>query len=198
MSSATLELKTIHLSGELGRKFGRVHKFAIANPAEAIRALCANFKEFRQHLIDSEQRGVGYRVLAADKDTQLDDLHNPTGRAEIKILPVISGAKDGTTQFILGAALVVASFYMPPIALVGGATMASMAFGIGVSLALGGISQMLAPMPKTKDAPNNVASYAFSGPVNATAQGTPVPVGYGRLMVGSVVISAGITVDQIL
>ena len=41
------------------------------------------------------------------------------------------------------------------------------------------------------------ASYTFSGPVNTTAQGQPVPVGYGRLIVGGAVISAGITTEEI-
>ena len=36
----------------------------------------------------------------------------------------------------------------------------------------------------------------FNGSVNTVGQGHPVPVGYGRLRVGSCVISAGIdTVD---
>jgi len=41
------------------------------------------------------------------------------------------------------------------------------------------------------------SSYVFNGAVNTTAQGHPVPVGYGRMIVGSAVISAGIDVDEI-
>ena len=45
--------------------------------------------------------------------------------------------------------------------------------------------------------PENKPSYSFNGAVNTTAQGHPVPVGYGRLVVGSAVISAGIDVDEV-
>jgi predicted phage tail protein len=71
---------------------------------------------------------------------------------------------------------------------------------IGWGLVLGGVSSLLFT-PKTHDPaaterPENKPSYAFNGPVNTTAQGNPVPVGYGRLRVGSQVISAGLYVEE--
>jgi predicted phage tail protein len=65
---------------------------------------------------------------------------------------------------------------------------------------LGGVAQMLAPQPASNEPserPENQPSYTFNGAVNTTAQGQPVPLGYGRLVVGSAVISAGIDVDQV-
>lgn len=71
---------------------------------------------------------------------------------------------------------------------------------LGVSMMLGGVVQAISPQQKslsTKDGPDNGASYNYNGPVNTTAQGNVIPVGYGRLRVGSAVISAGIyTEDQ--
>ena len=66
-------------------------------------------------------------------------------------------------------------------------------FGIGASLVLGGVSQMLTPVPEapTQDEPN---SFQFNSPINTSIAGLPVPVLYGERMVGSVVISAGINV----
>ena len=58
---------------------------------------------------------------------------------------------------------------------------------------------MLAPQPKTPGAPErpeNRPSYAFDGPVNTAAQGNPVPVCYGRLIVGSQVVSAGMMAEE--
>jgi len=43
----------------------------------------------------------------------------------------------------------------------------------------------------------NRPSFLFSNVVNTTAQGHCVPVGYGRMRVGSAVISAGITTEDI-
>jgi predicted phage tail protein len=39
-------------------------------------------------------------------------------------------------------------------------------------------------------------SFTFSGIVNTSKQGLPVPVAYGRLFVGSAVISSGLDVNQ--
>jgi len=70
---------------------------------------------------------------------------------------------------------------------------------IGSNLLFSGVSQALTSTPKQQsvEAPSNKPSYAFDGAVNTAAQGNPVPVCYGRLIVGSQVISAGLTVEQI-
>ena len=120
-------------------------------------------------------------------------------------MPVVAGAGGKVGQILLGAALIAASFVMPlgafgfgSAVLFGTTTVASLAFSVGVSLALGGVAQMLAPQPKF-DGPQEEQqpSYVFNGAVNTTAQGQPVPVGYGRMIVGSAVISAGISVEDI-
>lgn len=192
------ELRNIVLTGELGRKFGRNHKFAVKTPAEAIRALCANFPDFERHVTEASANGVGYRVIAGNSDTAIDALHNPTGRAEIKIIPVIGGGKGGLFEVLSGIAMIAVSF-VPGLNVAvwsgAAATWSSVAFSVGVSLALGGVSQMLAPHPKTQA--QSAQSYGFSGPINTLAQGSVVPVGYGRLIVGSVPISAGVTLDQV-
>lgn len=60
--------------------------------------------------------------------------------------------------------------------------------------------QLISPQMKglsAKDSAENKPSYNFNGAVNTTAQGNPVPLGYGRMIIGSAVISAGIyAMDQ--
>lgn len=70
---------------------------------------------------------------------------------------------------------------------------------MGMSLALGGVAQLLAPKVKaeSKEAVENKPSYIFNGAVNTVAQGNPVPILYGRMRVGSQVVSAGITSNDI-
>jgi|APSaa5957512535_1039671.scaffolds.fasta_scaffold15048_2 predicted phage tail protein len=66
---------------------------------------------------------------------------------------------------------------------------------LGVSMMLGGISQALAPQPKPRGEyqyADNLPSYHFDGPINTSRQGVPVPICYGRLTIGSAVISAGV------
>lgn len=164
--------------------------------------MSANFPEFPYHVASSADRNVGYRVFAGSDDVALDQLHHPASKRVI-IAPVIMGAggDDGFTKILIGGALILASIYVPGLAqvtLFGNTTLASVAFGIGASLALGGVAQLLAPTPaSTKPDEQTPASYIFDGAVNVIAQGNPVPVGYGRMIVGSAVISAGLTVDDI-
>jgi predicted phage tail protein len=200
-------MKTIVLNGQLGKQFGRLHKFDVATAAEAVRALVANFPAVEKHLMQT--KCLGYRVKLHDAPLRdIDELHHPVGGNRITITPVISGAGGSVGTILLGAALIAAAFFTGGASiaasgfLVGGITTTfwgGIAVGIGTSLVLGGISQMLSPVPKAGDpaeAPGNSPSYVFNGPVNTTAQGHPVPVGYGRMLVGGAVISAGITTEE--
>lgn len=194
---------TVILLGELGRRFGRRHSLAIASAAEAIRALTANFPAFERELVTSGERGVGYRVLAGRDALALDRLHEPTGAQRITIAPVVSGAGgDGLGQILLGAALLAVAWWNPMgWAATGTFLSQSTLYSVGTAMMLGGVAQMIAPTPKASEPaerPQNQPSYSFNGAVNTTAQGHPVPVGYGRLIVGSAVISAGIDVDEMV
>ena len=193
-------MKTIILLGELGKRFGTRHKLDVRSPAEAVRALCANFKDFASFVSTSEERNVGYRVLNMREDVDQGDLHTPAGQ-QIAFVPVVAGAGGALGKILIGAALIAAAV------MTGGASLAltgvaftslagQVAFGIGVSLALGGVAQLLAPTPKTPDNAEQKTSYVFNGAVNTTAQGQPVPIGYGRMIIGSAVISAGISVED--
>lgn len=199
-----MQKRKIILSGELGKRFGKVHELVVSSPAEAVRALCANFKEFESWLCKSHERGVGYKVII-DKEKIEDPLclHNPFSQT-FRIVPVISGAKSGIGGIILGTIIIATAFATGGMSLAAtGIAYSSVAWQIAGSIAfsmvLGGISQMLSPQPKAgkpDEAPENLPSYSFNGPVNTTAQGQCVPVGYGRLIVGSAVISAGVTSDE--
>lgn len=195
-------MKTIILNGQLGKLFGRRHRMDVATAAEAVRALCANFPGFERHMI--ETKCLGYRVKLHDSPLHdPKELHHPVGGQTITFTPVVSGAGRGLGQILLGAALIAVSFIpgLQGVALFGGKLLLSNAiFSIGFSLALGGVAQLLAPAPKTnspEERPENKPSEMFNGPVNTTAQGQPVPVGYGRLIVGGAVISGGLSTEEI-
>ena len=194
-------MKTVKLLGELGKKFGKSFQLDIKNPAEAVRALCVNFPAFRQHLIDSEKRGVAYRVIVGKEDQKVEDLHNPSGKQTIKFVPVLVGAGgNGVGTFIAGAVLMIAAvvgFIIFP-----GNPVSPWLGNMGLALMIGGVVQMLSPVPESasqdmNNAPDNKPSYTFNGAVNTSAQGYPVPVGYGRMIVGSAVISAGIVAEEL-
>lgn len=192
------QLSTIRLYGVLGARFGRVHYLAVKSASEATRALCVVVPGFKQFLARSREQGLTFAVFVGKQNIARDELDYPTGREEIRIAPVLIGAKSGGLfQTILGIALIGASF-IPGLnaALWSGAS--ATLLGMGASMALGGVVQMISPqtggLASTVD---NGASYYFNGAVNSTAQGDPVPVVYGRMTVGSKRISSGIfTQDQ--
>ncbi len=178
----------------MATRYGKKHSLDINSPAEAIRALIANHKEFKKDLIGENK--TGYRVLTGNDDrASHQGLHLPFGaNKEIKIIPVVAGS-NGVGKIILGAALVFASFYLPGAgAAAGGITASSVTAAVGWSLVLGGVSSLLfspdIPSIDGNERPENKPSYAFNGPVNTIRQGNPCPVGYGRLRIGSQVISA--------
>ena len=229
-------MKRVVLRGELGKQFGRIHKFDLTTPAEAIRALCANFEGFQQALVTAGERGIGYIVQVGKAAIdEVDEIHNPTGQdEEISITPVLAGAGGGVGKILTGVALVAAAIVLGPLgggflglgAGVGGGGAvgvgfltagASSAIGfIGASLILSGTAQLLSPQPAdlpgltgatggrrnsfdpvNNDPADNRSSYIYNGAVNLTAQGNPVPICYGRMRVGSVVVSAGVSTTDI-
>ena len=205
-----MQLREIRLYGHLGREFGRVHHLAVDTVGEAIRALRANFPRFEAALLE---HAPGFRIwCGTGRVGDAEDMHTPSSEREvIRLAPVVAGAgKDGLGQILLGAAIIGAAFFT------GGASLTatgmfgfgtaltttaigSIALNIGASLILGGVAQMLAPQPDTKaggQEGQTSPSYVFNGAQNTTVQGQPVPVGYGRLIVGSAVISAGLASED--
>lgn len=141
---------------------------------------------FWQELVRSGQRGVRYAVFVGQRNVGETQLDWPSGGEPIRIAPVIAGSKaGGLFQTIAGVALAVAgaaSMWIWP----------ANKFGIdmmlmGGSLALRGIAQMLSPQTPTPSAANQ---HGMPGIQNVVAQGAPVPLLYGRMRVGSAVISA--------
>lgn len=174
----------VMLYGFLGKKYGKRFSLNVKTPAEAVRALSAQFKSFRK---DVAAYAPGYHVFVGNTNIGEVELQMPTSKGVIKFVPKIEGAKAGVLQTILGVVLII----------VGAVTSAyggEFLITAGISMVLGGIVQMLTSTPKSKssDDKGNLTSYNFNGPVNTTAQGNPVPYLAGEMEIGSAVISAGI------
>ncbi|MNM44598.1 Bacteriophage lambda tail assembly protein I [compost metagenome] len=184
------KIRTVRLYGVLGARFGRVHRLAVNSAAEAVRALSILLPGFEAFLMESGDKGLTYAVFNGRQNLAADQLHMPPGADDIRIAPVLRGAKSGGLfATVLGIALVVA----------GAVTGQGWLVAMGVGMALSGAAQMLAPQPpgaEPGDSADRRTSYRFNGPVNATAQGNCVPLIYGEGIVGSVVISAGIFAED--
>lgn len=191
-----MALKTVRLYGRLGAIFGRVHRYDVQSPAEAVKALCVTVEGFQQYLMAARRNGMVFSVLKGKRQVSGEDLSMESGEDDIRIAPVMVGAKRaGVFQTILGAVMVVAGILLSPAT--GGSSLALAWAGAG-SMA-GGLYQMLSPQPKGlmgREDADNKPSYAFGGPVNTTAVGTAVGIPIGRREVGGALVSAGIIAED--
>ena len=210
-------MKVVKVYGALRKRLGQCRfEFDVATPAQAIKALCVNFPGLDKWLVDSEKDGVGYRVaVSKEKITEQDvsPLLMPFSEREVfSITPVVAGAGRGAGEILLGAALIAASFAFPG----GGAfsfySYSGVAAGsgaltaigtavsyLGAGLVLQGLANVISPQPEPNSLDESVQleSFTFSNVVNTSRQGMPCPIAYGRLFVGSAVLSSGLDVDQV-
>lgn len=221
-------MKVVKVYGALRKKLGQCRfEFDVDTPAQALKALCANFRGLEKWLMDREAEGMNFRVsLGKEKITNDygDPLILPWSEKDVfSITPVIVGAGEGFTQILIGIGLVALAIIVGPAAggflglglglggttgagaaislgLVGGGFASAIGF-VGVSLVIGGIAQLISPqqslggLTSGKEAVR-LESFTFSGIVNTAKQGLPVPIAYGRVFVGSAVISAGLDTDN--
>lgn len=189
-------MKTVKLYGAMRKQFG--HKFVldVANPAEAIRALCVIRPGFRAYLETNKDRP--FRVLVGGEARDLDGLGQPSGASEvIKLVPVVGGAKDGFDQILVGAALMVASYYIPGAWTLGSMSVSGAVASMGVAMMLGGVAQTLARTQQVDPGNGNsgIQTWTFGSPTLTVGQGNPVPLCYGRMRIGGHVISAGVAAE---
>lgn len=196
-------LTTIRLYGALGARFGRVHKLAVQTSVEAVKALCINLDGLESYLMNAKKNGMTFAVFRGKRNIGMDDFKGLGGDSDIRIAPMMEGAKKaGIFQTILGAVMVIAGVI---IGVATNWTGAGLTFGAGLvmsgaSMMAGGIYQMLSPQPKglqSRDDPDNKPSYAFGGAVNTLAMGNPVAILYGEREIGGAIISAGIVAEDI-
>ena len=211
-------LRTVKVYGHLAEHCGQsVFEALVRVPADAIKFLLCNFPELRGLMRDGY-----YKVAVGKFDLQLADhpeqLHYPMAADDVvKIIPVVSGAGGrGVGQILLGAALVAAAVFLAPTAagVAAGTTQAGFlgatgtgflsaslsaaAGNLGLALTLGGIAQMITPVPKPPElGGEGQGGFAFSGLQNTSQEGIPVPVVYGEMIVGSVVLSTKLVADLV-
>ena len=200
-------LRKIKLYGELAKFLGqKTFEAEVHSAAQAMRFLVVNFPQLERHMADRY-----YKVNVGNWELTQEELVYPNGQEDIKIVPVVGGSGGNFGKILMGAALIGAAFFVPN-GLVfsegistgfGFASAGKLAKGLvylGASLALQGVSEMLFPMPKPKEFKSEQdpqLSFSFSGTQNTSRAGTPVPIVYGEIVTGSVVISGAIDTQQV-
>ena len=205
-------LRKIKLYGELAEFVGHKEFEVKADTlASAVSFLVNNFEGIEQFMNPKY-----YQVKVGNYAVDESELSHPIGQEDIHFIPVISGAGRGFGKILLGAALIGLAFI--PFAGAGtglgaafkggfsAAKFANVGFiskglaGLGTALVLQGVSEMLFPLPKppkfeSEEDPR--LSFSFGGTQQTGRAGTPVPLVYGEIFTGSVVISGGIDTEQV-
>lgn len=207
------------LLDDLGKKYGETHVYYnLKTPAEAIKLLCINYPEFAKDLATSHEQGIFYKVQQVDIDLDLSDLFLPLGSHDLVVTPVISGSGD-VGKILVGVGLIVATGGIGSVlgvtdtaaSLFGSKVLGSIVGNVGVSLVLHGATGLLTPQPTlstldtegaftnynsgpaslTKGA-DGTQTYAYTGATNSSGLGKTIPVAYGKVLAGSLLIGAQI------
>lgn len=178
------------------KQFGSEFRLDCKTPAEVIQALTSQIPKLRQFI----QQGLFTVRVGRD---YFDNRYLEKGLnqhlkedATVHFTPTLKGSKrGGLFGVITGVALIAGALALGPLGLgVIGANAAWMTGGLGASMLLGGVAQMLTKIPSMstgKDAEKK-QSTSFSNLSNMAAQGRPMPLAYGLIRVGSLIISQGV------
>lgn len=181
----------VRLHGALAQQFGQRWDLDISSPAEAVAAIECGRPGFREAIRKLDRMGMVFRVRTKTHDYGDDDVTAFLGdNKRLDIIPVVRGASAGT-RFVIGAILAVVGYAF------GWTGIGAVVGNVGVGLMVGSVVEWLTPKPqKPNTSDNGLQSWTFSGPSNTTDQGVPVPVIYGEVLTGGIVVSAGVSVDE--
>ena len=197
-------LRKLKLYGQLAEFIGhKEFEIKVSSVSQAVSFLIHNFPEVERFMSPKY-----YQVKVGNYEIDKNEISYPVGQEDIHFIPAISGAGRGFGKILLGAALIAGAFMVSP-----ALSLSAKGFGIakagmltkgilyvGASLVLSGVSDLLFPLPepqKFNSEEDPQLSFNFSGVQNTSRAGTPVPIVYGEIITGSVVISAAIDTNQV-
>lgn len=178
-------MKTVYLHGKLGKRFGKKWKLAVRSPMEAFSAIEANQEGFLSYMLEREKAGVKYFVLnkKPSKIKDKEDLEASmvtegnvelrSSSSEFHVIPKVKG-ETGFLEIALIKSATGATIL----------TVGQVIIPMAISFVVGAIMKALNKPPKRSD-PTTTKSYLLQGGQNRQAQGVAVPLGYGRLKIGS-------------
>ena len=189
------------------KQFGSEFNLDCKTPAEVVHALTSQIPKLRQFIqqgLFTVRVGREYldnRYLEQGLSQKLKD------NSTVHFTPTLKGSKrGGVFGVIAGTVLIAGALALGPLGLGAiGATAAMMVGGLGASMLLGGVAQMLTKMPamrgvtptgavktESSNKEEKKQSTSFSNLSNMVAQGKSMPLAYGLIRTGTLVISQGV------
>tara|TARA_R100000234_G_scaffold63374_1_gene38543 strand:+ start:101 stop:712 length:612 start_codon:yes stop_codon:yes gene_type:complete len=199
-----MQLKKIKVYGKLRQFLGKSYFMAaVKSPQQAMSFLIANFEGIQKHMNDQIYKiKMGGRVITEEYLTM-------SGQGDIQIIPVATGS--GPAIPIIGGVLgigagnAIAAGGVTILGITLGAAIGPVVTTLGTSLLIGGVTDLIAPqnpIPNTSDVseidPAIRGSYSFSGIQNVSNSGVPIPIIYGLVFSGSIIISSGTDSTQVV
>ena len=196
-------LRKLKLYGELAEFVGhKEFEIQVDSLAKAVSFLVNNFPQVEKYMNPQY-----YQVKVGNYAIDEEEIHHPIGQEDIHIVPVISGARGGFGTILMGAAFIGFAVATGGTGLMlgaggfsGGLGISAIVGNIGLGLTLMGVSELLFPLPDPPEFSSEAdpkLSFSFSGTQNTSRAGTPVPIVYGEIFTGSVVISASVDTEQV-
>lgn len=197
-----MRLKKIKVYGKLRQFLGKPYFMAaVKSPQQAISFLISNFEGVQKHMSDQIYKvKMGGRVIT-------EKYLSMTGQGDIQIIPIATGSLPVIIGAVTvgGAATVGAAIG----GVIGGAVVTSLVTTalttIGTSMIIGGVTDLLSPQNSIRNNssvsdidPLIRGSYSFSGIQNVSSSGVPIPIIYGYVYSGSIIISAGTDTAQVV
>mgnify|MGYP003671896229 CR=1 FL=1 len=175
----------LSIEGKLGKLLGSSWKLNVSNFVELFNALEANTQKLRNYLRGHQKE---YWAIFVDGERVDADgfLYNNIKNKKIKIIPILAGGAAAIATAIVAEMGITSAF---------GIFLMEFVLTIIISTAISfGISLLIAKLLNSDDPEAvNTTSFLFGSPENVADQGQVVPVGYGRIRVGSKVISVSST-----
>jgi len=196
-----MQMVEVKLLGELGRRFGRKHRFMAHSARDIFSALSNQLEGFKEYFRDAHEKGIAFRLVDNDADGMSYE-NVVMGCRRLIVAPIISGS-GAVGRILLGVALIALAFVPFGGAFAGFAAGkfalgSGFLFSIGTSLALTGVAQLLTPTPDAVKETDRKDSFLFDRATDLTVQGQPVPLLIGKYLAASpVIISSALTTQQV-
>ena len=183
-------LRKIKVYGSLAELVGWHVNFAdVKNMKDVYKYLVCNYPEIELHLKENIYRiTINNDVVKTEEDLLVQS------EGEIRMIPIVSGAWFWVAAAFLGAGAAAAASSVAILATIG-----AILTTVGVSMAIQGVTNMLFPQqqPNVGDLNSGLSesdariNYSFNGIQNVSRSGVCIPLIYGEVFTGSIVVSSG-------
>ncbi len=206
----------IRIHGKLGKIYGKEFSFSnLYKPMDIITAINVIRPGFKKEILSSLELGTHYEMIINNETVDSFELEQNREIKIVDIVPCVMGTLGAVLSALFGAAGGVISGAISAIgtainaiggflsglgsALSAGSFVTAFATSLAVGLIISGIMYAMTPIPEPEPDEASIkssvknSSFIFQNPRNVASQGKPVPIGYGKLRVGSMVIGTSIS-----